>query len=265
MYMPFFARFRAIEEKDKSALVRKLMVSSTPDFDFFYFVGLSVLMATLGLLVNSPSIVIGSMLIAPLLYPILGVALGLVMSDMTVLGRSLVTLFKSTVVSLVIAALATVLFGHAVATPEILARTQPSLAYLVVAIVAGAAVSYSLARPDWSETLPGVAISVALIPPLSVVGIGLAMFDMQVVVGSLVLFAMNLVGIVFAAMISFSLMNLHEKQAIAQSTIKKEDERQQKENEAIAAVIETEVQAAPASTTPAAPVPEKAEDNQHSL
>lgn len=66
--MPIFARFRALPDKDKAALIRKLLVNGTPDFDYFYLIGLSTLMATLGLLLNSSSIVIGSMLIAPLMY-----------------------------------------------------------------------------------------------------------------------------------------------------------------------------------------------------
>lgn len=237
--MPFFARFRAIDENGKAAAVRTLMEASTPSFDFFYFVGLSVAMATLGLLINSPSIVIGSMLIAPLLYPILGLALGLVMSNQGVLGRSVVTLVKSVVVTLVVSTGVTLFFGHGEVTTEIASRIEPTILHFLVAVVAGAAVAYALARPDWSETLPGVAISVALIPPLSVVGVGLAMFNMEVIAGATVMFLMNLVGIIFAAMVSFSLMNLYEKQHIAESTIRKEEERQEKEAAAIAAVVDS--------------------------
>ena len=140
-----FARFRAIEEKDKAAVVRKLMQSSTPNFDFFYLVGLSVLMATLGLLVDSPAIVIGSMLIAPILYPILGIALGLVMSNIEVLTRSTVTLTKSVVISLGIAILATWLFGDGFVTGEMVARLDVSIVHVLVALVAGfqASVQYN--------------------------------------------------------------------------------------------------------------------------
>lgn len=235
--MTIFARFRAIEDKDKAAVVRKLMESSTPNFDFFYLTGLSILMATLGLLVNSASIVIGSMLIAPLLYPILGVSLGLVMSNPVVLGRSMVTLTKSMLIGLGLSIVATLLLGDGTVTQEILVRTEPSLVHFLVAVVAGAAVSFALAQPEWSETLPGIAISVALIPPLAVVGVGIAYLDMTVIKGSIVMLAMNLFGIMFAAMVSFSLMNLHEKQNIAASTIKKQEEKQQKEKEAIAEVV----------------------------
>ena len=97
------ARFQSISEKDKSALVRKLMENSTPNFDFFYLTGLSIIMATLGLLLDNTAIIIGSMLIAPLMYPILGVALGLVMSNGEVLGRSIGTLIKALVIGFVLA------------------------------------------------------------------------------------------------------------------------------------------------------------------
>lgn len=235
--MIFFARFRAINEKDKAAVVRKLLQSSTLNFDFLYLTGLSVLMATFGLLTNSPSIVIGSMLIAPLLYPILGVALGLVMSNNEVLSRSLVTFAKAMVVGLVLSIGATFLFGDGVVTEEILLRTQPSILHFLVAVVAGAAVAFALAQPEWSEAFPGIAISVALIPPLAVVGIGIAMLDIAVITGSLEMLMINLFGIIFAAMVSFSLMNLYDKQDIAESTIKKAEKEHRKEE---AAIVEIE-------------------------
>lgn len=232
--MSLFARFQIIDENQKASVVRRLMEHSTPDFDFFYLSGLATLMAALGLLAGSTSIVIGSMLIAPLLYPILGIALGLVMSNQKVLGRSLLTLLKSFGLGIILSMGATLLFfdGDAL-TQEILARTEPSLIYMAVAIVAGLAVSFTLAKPEWNEALPGIAISVALIPPLAVVGIGLALFDVAVMSGALVLLGVNVIGIVFAAMVSFSLMDLHEKLGVAESTIRREEERVEEQNHAI--------------------------------
>ena len=124
--MSIFARFRAVDDKDKAALVRKLMQSSTPDFDFFYFVALSVLMATLGLLADNTSIVIGSMLIAPLLYPILGLSLGLVMSNPSVFSRSVFTITKSFLIAIGVAVVVTLLFsnGDPQASNEIMIRTD---------------------------------------------------------------------------------------------------------------------------------------------
>lgn len=233
--MSVFARFRAIQENDKSSIVRKLMEYSTPDFDYFYLIGLSVLMATFGLLLNSGSIIIGSMLIAPLMYPILGVSLGLVMSNYSVLGRSISTLVKSLGGALLLSILGAFLFGNEAmyTTSEVMSRTEPSILHLFVAIVAGAAVAYVLARPEWSDTLPGVAISVALIPPLATVGIGIAAFSSVIIKGALIILLLNIGGIIGTAMVIFLLMNLAEKQHIAESTIKKEDLKLEVEKQTI--------------------------------
>jgi uncharacterized membrane protein len=156
------------------------------------------------------------------------------MSNGSVLGRSVLSLCKAFGLSLALAIAATLLFGESgKLTAEILLRTDASLLSFSVAVVAGLAVSYALARPEWSETLPGIAISVALIPPLAVVGIGIAWLNPTLITGSLLLLAVNVAGIIFAAMVSFSLMDLHEKYEIAESTIKRETVRVQEEEAAI--------------------------------
>jgi len=240
--MTVLARFRAVPDKDKSALVRKLVESGTADFDYFYLIGLSTLMATFGLLLGSSSIVIGSMLIAPLMYPILGVSLGLVMmgEKISVLQRALRTLTKSLLGGVVLAASAAWLFGaeEMYYTAEVMSRTEPSLLHLFVAIVAGAAVAYMLARPEWSEALPGVAIAVALIPPLATIGIGIAAMDGVIIKGAFMILFLNLIGIIGVATFMFLLMNLGDKEKIAESTIKKEEEKQEQENKVIAEVNE---------------------------
>lgn len=238
--MPVFARFRAIDENQKSLVVRKLMEYSTPDFDYFYLVALSVLMATFGLMLDSGAIVIGSMLIAPLMYPVLAVSLGLVMSNYSVFARSVSTLVKSLGGALILSVIGAFFFGspEMYYTSEVMTRTEPDILHLFVAIVAGAAVAYMLSRPEWSDTLPGVAISVALIPPLATIGIGIAALNAVIIKGAALILLLNLAGIVGTAMVIFLLMNLSErnKQQVAESTIKKEDAKQVDEEKAIAKV-----------------------------
>ena len=240
--MSVFARFRALPDKDKAALVRKLVENGTPDFDYFYLIGLSTLMATLGLLLNSSSIVIGSMLIAPLMYPILGVALGLVMmgQNINLLQRALQTLTKSLAVGLGLSVLAAFFFGDEALyqTAEVMARTVPSHLHLLVALVAGAAVAYMLARPEWGDALPGVAIAVALVPPLAAVGVGIASASAVIIKGASMILLLNLFGIIAVAVVIFLLMNLGEKESIAESAIKKEDKKQEEENKVIAEIAE---------------------------
>ena len=230
---PPFAHFRNVSDRDKSKAVQKLITVSTPDYDFFVMVTLSVLMAALGLWINSVAIVIGSMLIAPILYPVLSLSLGIVMSDYKLITRSFYTVLKSTAFGIIAAALATwfLATGYDSLTSEILARTEPSLLYLAVAVISGIAVSFALVRPELSETLAGIAVSVALIPPIAVIGIGIAKFDWAVVAGSTMLFIVNIAGIIFASMVSFSLLNLHDKRHIAQTTIQKEEQRVELEHE----------------------------------
>ena len=235
--MPLFARFRALPDKDKATLIRKLVENGTPDFDYFYLIGLSTLMATLGLLLDSGSIVIGSMLLAPLMYPILGVSMGLVVmgSNISLLHRAVSTLTKSLGIGLLLSVTAAFFFGSEASyqTAEVLARTVPSHLHLLVALVAGAAVAYVLARPEWGDALPGVAISVALIPPLAAVGIGIAALDPDIIRGASMILLLNLFGIIAISVMIFLLMNLSEKENIAFSTVKRENEKRVTEEKII--------------------------------
>ena len=152
--MSFFSRLQLTEEADKSRAVQRLITESTPDFDFFFFVVLAVLMATLGLILNSAAVVIGSMLIAPILYPILSLSLGLVMSDYVLFYRSFYTIVKSFVLAVGLSLIATLFFVQNFEPNfEILSRTEPSIAYFMIAIISGLAVAYSLARSEVSEML----------------------------------------------------------------------------------------------------------------
>lgn len=239
--MSIFARFRSIDDDGKAQAVRRLMENSTPSFDYFYMVALSVAMATLGLLAGNASVIIGSMLIAPVLYPLLSFSLGLVMSDYSIMTRSLYTLLKSVALGIGMAMVMTFVFALGDApTEQIIALTKPSLLYLSVAIVAGLGVSYALARPSLNETLPGLAIAVALIPPLATVGIGMAKLDLGIAMGAFVMLLINVFGIAAASMVTFSLMNLYQKRAIAQSTIEKVEDKIEEEHAAMDAIDQEE-------------------------
>lgn len=242
-HMSVIARYRSISEADKSKAVEKLVSQSTPDFDFFLMAILSMLMATFGLLIDSVAVVIGSMLIAPILYPILSLALGLAMSDHKLIGRSLYTFGKAIGLGMAGAVLATLLFSPGTTTDitnEIISRTEPSLVFFGIALIAGIAVSFALVKPELSETLPGIAVSVALIPPLAVAGIGIAKFNLSIISGSLLLFFINVFGILAAAMVSFSLMDVYGKRKLADTTIKKEDARVEREDEKVKEIEEEE-------------------------
>lgn len=216
--------FDNITSKEKNETIEKLISYSLPSQVFFLMIILSVSMATFGVLLDSSTVVIGSMLIAPILYPILSCSMGIVMSDYKLIGHSLTTLLKAIVLAVLVSALAALFFtcSEGGLTSEIIARSQPSLLYLAIAFIAGLAVSFALVKPQLSETLPGVAISVAFIPPLAVISIGFARLDWLIISRATMLFLVNIMGIIFASMIIFSLMDFYVKKEVAQKVLKKE-------------------------------------------
>ncbi|PIR83322.1 TIGR00341 family protein [Candidatus Kaiserbacteria bacterium CG10_big_fil_rev_8_21_14_0_10_56_12] len=219
--------FNTLTGGEKTTAVENLFAHSTPSTDFYLMIVLSVLMATFGLLADSSAVIVGSMLIAPILYPTLGLAMGMIMSDLPLTSKSFATLFKATLLAIVVSALVTLLFSSQIGqtSGEILARTKPSLLYAAIGVIAGFAAAFAMAKPKLSETLPGVAISVALVPPLAVVGIGLARFDINMATSSLLLFIINAAGVVFAAATVFSLMNFYIKRTVAEATVKEEEKK----------------------------------------
>lgn len=193
---------------------------------------LSILTATFGLIIDNVAVIIGSMLIAPILYPILSLSLGIIISDFKLIGRSLKTITKSIALAITASNIAAVLFAtqiHSLESPEIVSRAYPSLTYVIIAILAGFAASFALVKPQLNETLPGIAISVAIIPPLAVTGIGIANLNLLLISGSFLLFLVNLIGVVFASMITFSLMNFYAQRSEAKKSITKEDQKMRRE------------------------------------
>lgn len=228
--------FDNITERDKTLALKELVDDSTPRPSFFFLVTLSTLMAACGLLISNTSVIIASMLIAPILSPILSLALGIVINDGHLISRSFFTLLKSAGYAIALSAVVTwILWNFASGNlmdelnPEILERVQPSMVYFIIAIIAGVATAFARVKPDLSETLPGTAIAVALVPPLATIGIGVATIQLTVISGALSMFILNAVGIILAAMVMFSLMNIYTKKTIIEKEVAASDKELEKE------------------------------------
>jgi uncharacterized hydrophobic protein (TIGR00271 family) len=172
---------------------------------FSVLIVLSTLIATLGLVEDSVAVIIGAMLVAPLMTPILTVAAALALSDIRHLARGIGVLLYGIVLAVGVAWIVTrtLLRDLTVASDlpgEVLARTNPSLLDLGVAIAAGLAGGYVLTHPRAVSSAAGVAIAVALVPPLATVGISIAVSVADDARGAALLFATNLVAIVLAAL-----------------------------------------------------------------
>ncbi len=192
-----------VEETELVSLQTRLEEMSKVSADFLLLLSASSLIATIGLFQNSPAVIIGAMIIAPLMRPLVGLSLATLTADTKLLARSLITLTIGTTTAISLSMLIAMIFHSLELTPEILARTHPTLLDLAVAIFAGAIGAYCQTKEKLAESLAGVAIAVALVPPLGVVGIGLAFGNFYVWAGALLLYATNLVGIAVAGSLVF--------------------------------------------------------------
>lgn len=214
-----------LTSSDKKKSIEELVEGAAPSSTFYLLLILSTIIVTLGLQVDSSSVVIGGMLVAPLMSPILSSAISIVMADFKFLIQSVKILALA--ISLVI--LISFFIGWVSvdnhATNEIMARVNPSMRYFLVAIASGVAAAFGLAHPKLNEVLPGVAVSVALLPPLAVVGLGVALADLYIVTGASLLFFLNLLGIVLAATIVFWFMGFYnEREMFEKKLVRRLDE-----------------------------------------
>ena len=180
--------------------------NARPDLDFFMLISLATIIAALGLLINSPAVVIGAMLVAPLMSPIVGVGLAMVLGDARFLRLSVGTVLKGMLLSIGVGILAGLVFWGRPPTAEMMARTQPSIVDLAIAWFSGLAAAYALCRSDAAGALPGVAIAAALVPPLASSGLYFAKLDFGNAFGAFLLFATNFVSISLATALMFLIL-----------------------------------------------------------
>jgi uncharacterized hydrophobic protein (TIGR00271 family) len=177
--------------------------------------GLASAIASLGLLQNSPAVVIGSMLLAPLMTPMIGLGLALGQADVRVArlcGKSIALGFLLT---LAVSYLIGIITPAGVTLPdEVLARGGPNVLDLLIAVFAAAAATFAMARPNISGAIAGVAIATALVPPVCAVGISLAHGEWLNAFGASALFFTNLVAIIVMSSFTFSLLGITAARAL---------------------------------------------------
>lgn len=172
---------------------------------------LSTIIATYGVLGDSTATVIGAMIIAPLMTPIMATAAGVAMGRLDRAGRALLTVAVGVVGVITLSWLLATLFPGVISPTgngQIAARISPRLLDLVVALASGLAGAFAISREDVADSLPGVAISISLVPPLCVVGTGLAINNPNVALGAFLLFITNFFSILLAGSALFSALGL---------------------------------------------------------
>ena len=212
---PWTTRFRAslegwldlrvpqMDRETRIALVDHLQTGSRWNFDFMAMMGLATTIAAFGLIQSSTAVVIGAMLVAPLMMPLIASGLALVQGNVPLIRESIQSIMYGFLLALGIGFSCGLLSPLRQLTSEMAARGNPNLFDLGVAFVSGMAAAYAMSRPKLSASLPGVAIAAALVPPLATTGIALGFGEPSVARGAAMLFATNVVAIILGASVIF--------------------------------------------------------------
>ncbi|HHD92406.1 MAG TPA: TIGR00341 family protein [Candidatus Portnoybacteria bacterium] len=211
-------------KKDKQEkIVEDVINNSRLDSTYNLLLFFSSVITAGGILVNNVAVVIGGMLVTPLLTPILAISLGVAFGDVKITQRSLVNSLKSILIVIIVAMIISFFFTDGLTNNILIDNSlNHHPLYLLVALFAGVAAAFAYINPRISEALPGVAVAVSVMPPLAVFGIGLGQWQVHLIKGSLVVFLINLIGIVMGALIVFSMSKFYRVREVAQKEIKKE-------------------------------------------
>lgn len=202
-FLPWVRHATSDEFKELFALLRTNAQTSS---SYLVLMALSTMIATFGLFGDSAPVVIGAMILAPLMGPIISLAMGALRQDSLLIKNSMITIFWGIILGLIFSIIITWITPLEVLNNQITARIRPNLLDLGIAIASGIAGAYAYSKEEISKTLAGVAISVALVPPLAVAGIGIGWMDWNVFGGAMLLLGTNLAGIVMAASLTFLLL-----------------------------------------------------------
>ena len=207
--------FNALPDKEEEAkTIEQISSGVTFHGANLWVLVFAVFIASLGLNVNSTAVIIGAMLISPLMGPIVGMGLGIGISDLALLKRSIKNYLVATGISVLTATLYFLITPLTEAQSELLARTSPTLYDVLIALCGGAAGILALSTRGSGNVIPGVAIATALMPPLCTAGYGLAMGEPSFFFGAFSLFFINTVFITLATFVGVRMLRFKQKQFI---------------------------------------------------
>jgi uncharacterized hydrophobic protein (TIGR00271 family) len=209
MKLNIFRRFfhkvedELVEEQHRHSVIAMITEEAKPDTAYWSLLLLSALIATLGLHGDNGAVIIGAMIIAPLIWPILALSMSVVKGEAKHFGKVLVLNILNIFVAIAVSVVITLPFFGQEYSHEILIRTSPNVIDLFIAIFSGVVAALSVAWPKISSSIAGVAVAASLMPPLAVVGIGIANLDFRLAYGALLLFLTNVVAIFMVSIIVF--------------------------------------------------------------
>ena len=203
-----------IPQLDRDSRVRiyeSIEVNSKWSFDFVALICFSTALAALGLMLNSAPVIIGAMLVAPLMTPILGASLSLIQGNRVLMVDCSKSLLFGYFCALILGVLLGIFGSLYGVTDQMQSRSEPDVPDLLIALISGMAAAYCYSRPRLVSALAGVAIAAALVPPIATAGIAIALAEQEIAIGATLLFTTNVVFIVIGASVTFFTLGIRAK------------------------------------------------------
>ena len=207
--MSYVYTSRPYRDEEKQSAIKELLHNTAPDRDFYLLLMGAVLLAVFGIFLDSIPVLIASMIVAPLAYPILGLGLGIVVRDWRIIVRSFGTLLLSSCIAIVVAAVVTFFFGGIRVDPVFISFESNLYVAIAIALIAGFIAAYGLMRPKVGGAMTGIGIAVSLMPPLVATGIGFADVNSFPPALTFLVFLLNVGGILLGSMFTFIFMGFH--------------------------------------------------------
>jgi uncharacterized hydrophobic protein (TIGR00271 family) len=201
-------KFPLLERDDRVALSQRVAGSSSSDVDYVVMMTLAAVLASLGLMQGATAVVIGAMLVAPLMGPLLGAGLAVTQGNLKLFRDSFIAIAIGVGIGLLVSLGVGLLNPGLEPSLEIEARGNPDLFDLGIAFASGMAAAYAQGRPKLAATLAGVAIAAALIPPLAVVGLALTGDRPIIAADATILLVTNLIAITLGAASMFRMLGM---------------------------------------------------------
>lgn len=211
---------------ERHAAIERLISQGTFHSGYYLLLLLATLIITPGLLLNNVAVIIGGMILAPLLIPLLSISLSLVSGNVKGFVRSLRLLIISIIVTIATSAGLTLILAEAGIVVNWIPDEINTGVYIFIAFCSGIAASFAWVKDNLSSSVAGVAVAVSLLPPLCAVGIGLALWQPVLMNNSGVLFLANLVGICMAGFLVFWILGFINTADIEQKVLKKVEKQE---------------------------------------
>ena len=211
--MKFIFTPRPFSRESKKEAIKELLENTVPDRDFYILVLGAIILAACGILTDSIPVLIASMIVAPLAYPILSLSLGLLAGNIKIIGRSVSMLTISVILAIIVGGLfSSFIQSYLDVAERVFISFFPNIFFdLLIAVISGAIAAYGLVRSKVGSAMTGIGIAVSLMPPLVATGIGLFDQAHDLATRGGTIFIINVIGILFGSMLAFGLLGVHRE------------------------------------------------------